>query len=61
MLPSGEVLLFGGWDSPNGHMTDTWTFDGTAWSNVTPQDAPWGVREFGLGPRAARAGGGRSW
>ena len=32
----GKVVLFGGYDSSSGNFADTWAWNGTAWTNVTP-------------------------
>ncbi|MDF1799565.1 MAG: kelch repeat-containing protein [Planctomycetota bacterium] len=33
---SGNVLMFGGVDASGTHLNDTWTFDGSAWTQQTP-------------------------
>jgi parallel beta-helix repeat protein len=35
---SGEIVLFGGWNS--GHFGDTWTWNGTNWTPELPADSP---------------------
>ncbi len=42
---SGKMLLFGGKDG-GGNLNDTWTFDGTAWTQLTPAGALPGVRQY---------------
>jgi N-acetylneuraminic acid mutarotase len=39
----GKVVLFGGFGPPNGvdsPLTDTWEFDGSAWTQRTPSQTP---------------------
>ena len=35
----GRVVLFGGRDSSNNRLSDTWEWDGTSWTDVTPSGA----------------------
>jgi hypothetical protein len=44
----GKALLFGGWDAAN--LADTWTFDGTSWSEVTTTHAAPGRFTFAMAP-----------
>ncbi len=39
--PNGNVILFGGY-APNGssHFDDTWIWDGSTWTDVTPVNSP---------------------
>jgi hypothetical protein len=42
-----QVVLFGGYDGVS-HFADTWTWDGTAWTEQHPADAPSPRRSFGM-------------
>lgn len=33
---NGKILLFGGLDASGTHLNDTWTFDGTTWTQLSP-------------------------
>jgi hypothetical protein len=48
---SGEVVLFGGFDEFS-LINETWTFDGTTWSQVFPASAPTARRGAALAPAA---------
>jgi hypothetical protein len=38
---TGTVVLFGGnTNKPNGHLADTWTWDGTTWTQQSPATSP---------------------
>jgi hypothetical protein len=34
------MILFGGWSGSGGCLDDTWAFDGTDWSQLSPIDSP---------------------
>ncbi|MDQ1711346.1 MAG: large repetitive protein [Frankiaceae bacterium] len=56
-----QVVLFGGFTDPDTgvSLADTWTWDGTAWTDVTPPDPP-----RALGPSVsppARSGAAMAW
>jgi hypothetical protein len=36
---SGRVIMFGGFDG-TGYLNDTWSFDGTTWTQIATQSAP---------------------
>ena len=36
----GQLVLFGGFDSPVGFYADTWTWDGTTWTELHPPASP---------------------
>ncbi|MBK8977443.1 MAG: hypothetical protein IPM29_16145 [Planctomycetes bacterium] len=36
---NGKVLLFGGLDAGGAHLADTWTWDGSAWTQLSPAGA----------------------
>ena len=36
---SGKTIAFGGYDGA-GYLNDTWSFDGTSWTQITTQSAP---------------------
>jgi hypothetical protein len=46
---SGQVVLFGGFnfDLPGGYMADTWTWNGSTWTEQSPGSSP-PAREFGV-------------
>jgi Galactose oxidase, central domain len=37
---NGAVVLFGGKVTGNGHVSDTWIWDGTSWTEVLPAQSP---------------------
>lgn len=49
-LPSGSVLLFGGFDSAGANLAETWIFGGGSWQNLTPSVpvAPGARRHAGM-------------
>ena len=36
---SGKIIAFGGFDG-TGYLNDTWSFDGTSWTQIATQSAP---------------------
>src|SRR5215469_17083128 len=36
---SGKIIAFGGFDGA-GYLNDTWSFDGTTWTQIATQSAP---------------------
>jgi hypothetical protein len=48
-----QVVLFGGWDGVS-HFGDTWTWDGTSWTERHPAHAPSARRSHGMVYDAAR-------
>ena len=42
----GKIVLYGGWNGAGTFYSDTWTFDGTTWTQLTPTASP-GQLAFG--------------
>lgn len=38
--PAGTLVLFGGFDASSSPLGDTWTFDGTTWTQVNAETSP---------------------
>src|SRR5947208_12730816 len=51
---TGQVVLFGGFGTgPSGMLSDTWTWDGTGWTQRTPAHAPPARYQMGMAYDAA--------
>jgi len=37
---AGDVVLFGGWDYSSGILADTWLFNGSTWTQLSPPTSP---------------------
>jgi hypothetical protein len=51
---SGKLVLFGGWSNDRGTLSDTWTWDGTSWTEQHAATHPTARCCFGLAYDAAR-------
>jgi hypothetical protein len=51
---NGNIVLFGGWSTDRGSLSDTWTWDGSAWTEQHPATHPTARCCFGLAYDAAR-------
>jgi hypothetical protein len=59
----GKVLLFGGW-AASGDLGDTWEWDGTTWSEMTPANGPQAQANHvmaTLGSKVVLLGRGETW
>ncbi|HBV94360.1 MAG TPA: hypothetical protein DEG26_06625, partial [Chloroflexi bacterium] len=37
---TGDVMLFGGSDDRSGYLADTWVFNGSTWTQLSPSTSP---------------------